>query len=157
MKRTNVGSNKWLDLWNGFWEKEKGKCIKQKRAVMPETWNLENDTGVDGGDGLFDEGDGLNDEEEVYGWSLYWARGGVKFYEKILTSMKKTHFGSNEWQDLWNGFWEKEKGKCIKPETWDLENDTGGDGGDGFFDEGDELNDEEEADGWVMEVWLGGW
>ena len=28
----------------------------------------------------------------------------------------------------------------------------GEDGGDGGFDEGDGLNDEEEADGWVMEV-----
>ena len=86
------------------------------------------------------------------------SAGGVKFYEKILRSMKQTHFGSDEWQELWNGFWEKEKGKYIKqkravmPETWNLENDTGVDGGDGLFDEGDGLNDEEEADGWVMEM-----
>ena len=32
---------------------------------MPQTWDLENDMGKDGGDGLFDEGDGLNDEEEA--------------------------------------------------------------------------------------------
>ena len=37
---------------------------------MPETWNWENDTSVDGGDGLFDEGDGLNDEEEADGWVM---------------------------------------------------------------------------------------
>ena len=82
----------------------------------------------------------------------------MKFYEKVLSSMKKTKFTSNEWIDLWNSFWEKEKGNYIKqkravmPQTWDLENDMGEDGGDGLFDEGDGLNDEEEADGWVMEV-----
>ena len=70
MEKTHFGRNEWQDLWNGFWEKEKGKYIKQKRAVMPETWNLENDTSVDGGDGLFDEGDGLNDEEEADGWVM---------------------------------------------------------------------------------------
>ena len=41
------------------------------------------------------------------------SAGRVKFYEKILRSTKQT-FGSDEWQELWNGFWEKEKGKYIK-------------------------------------------
>ena len=41
---------------------------------------------------------------------------------------------------------------CFMPEDWNLENDMDNDGEDGLFDEGDGLNDEEEADGWVMEV-----
>ena len=41
------------------------------------------------------------------------SAGGVKFCEIILTSMNKINFGSNEWQDLWNGFWENEKGKYM--------------------------------------------
>ena len=54
----------------------------------------------------------------------------MKFYEKVLSSMKKTKFTSNEWIDLWNSFWEKEKGNYIKQkrpvmsQTWDLEDDV---------------------------------
>ena len=33
LKRTNVMSNEWVDLWKHFWEKEKENYIKQKRAV----------------------------------------------------------------------------------------------------------------------------
>ena len=47
-----------------------GEIHQKKRPVMPENWNLENDMGVDGGDGLFDEGDGLNDEKEADGWVM---------------------------------------------------------------------------------------
>ena len=70
MNKTNFTSKEWLDLWNGFWEKEKGNYIKQKRAVMSQTWDLEDDMCEGEGEGLFDEGDGLNGEEEANGWVM---------------------------------------------------------------------------------------
>ena len=70
MKKSNFGSKEWQDLWKGFWENEKGKYVMENRAAMPQTWDLENDMGEDGEDGLFDEGDGLNDEEEADGWVM---------------------------------------------------------------------------------------
>ena len=70
MNKTNFTSKEWLDLWNGFWEKEKGNYIKQKRAMMSQTWDFEDDIGEGEEEGLFDEGDGLNDEEEADGWVM---------------------------------------------------------------------------------------
>ena len=70
MNKTNFTSKEWLDLWNGFWEKEKGNYIKQKRVVMSQTWDLEDDMCEGEEKGLFDEGDGLNDKEEADGWVM---------------------------------------------------------------------------------------
>ena len=57
LKKTDFTSKESLDLWNGFWEKEKGNCIKQKRAVMSQTWDLEDDMCEGEEEGLFDERD----------------------------------------------------------------------------------------------------
>ena len=84
------------------------------------------------------------------------SAAGVKSYEKLHNSLKKTDFRSDEWVGLWKHLWEKEEGSYIKPRravastTWEAADGTSEGEGEALFDGGDEVFEPEEAGGWVM-------